>query len=742
MNVLPTGPDSLSNETLLKRYFEDMRQWNFDIAYSAFYAFPFKELKGSYKRLYIDFTEMAHKLGYKACVQIQSTVGYLDDVSMESAQYYLDNSMFIYQHFPGWERKNFFGSFASKEWLNYIKEVARILKSYGFDWVVFEEPMYRVDIPGTKDAFYEEFKKRYPNIQYPTRQDESLSYLLVQKLKRDILVEFYEKLSRYSKEIGYEKMGIMPWFFSPTFENTPSESWNSCCDIGRLTFLKDLDFIVVRMQPDNVYAWAMIDTNGESLPRLGYLEVLAHSLGKPIIAVNNPTNEHHSSIDGKECLLPLNYFKKYTLSAMAGAPNGMTRHWYPKNYDEDSERMKFMQETNKYISRLGKASSPIAFVFSYNGISHILPKSWKDVWKSYWNFARKLLYEEKIPFLTFFGETLQESLKRHPEVKVIVLNEYFPISKEEIDLLKKWINEDSSRRLLYFGGRWGYRYDFKVLYNDFTYLLPEMTELFGIDSEKEIEIIATDNYVEIEFTKGGEVDAFLGKRSVIHCAGHCSPKFKKSKSLETLYRTERDGLPLITSYKYGSGGLALFCGIPLDGELEFDLAKILRYLLKHTNKDNAVSTIIEEASRGILHNITQNGYIVISNCDDEKGYYRMNGVGKQIFDVKKRKFVKSEKRVSILPLYFHIYRLVKDCENVIDLENMVYLEKIISLRNKEIIIFFPDNNYCIKILTKKLPVTIIVEGKKVKYEFRKASGYYEVMVSELPKRLIEMGLIF
>jgi len=742
MNVLPTGPDSLKNKALLKRYFEDMKRWNFDVAYSAFYAFPFKELKGSYKERYIAFTEMAHKCGFKACIQIQSTVGFSDDVSLKYAQHYLDNSVYIYQHFPGWGRKNFFGSFASNGWLEYIKEIATIFRGYGFDWVVFEEPMYRVDIPGTKDAFYKEFMKRYPNVKYPTRQDESLSYLLVQKLKRDILVEFYDTLAVYSKKIGYEKMGIMPWFFSPTFENTPSETWNSCCDIGRLTFLKDLDFVIVRMQPDNIWANAMMDTGGESLPRLGYLEVLAHSLGKPIIAVNNPTNEHHSSQDMKEKLLPLDYFKKYTLSALAAAPDGMTRHWYPKNYGEDIDRMQFMKETNKYISKLGKAASPIAFVFSYSGISHILPKSWKDVWKSYWNFARKLLYEEKTPFLTFFGETLRESLARHPEIRIIVLNEYFPINKEEILLLKKWISEDSLRRLLYFGGRWGYRYDWKGLYNNFEYYPPEMLELFGIDSNKEVEIVAENDYVEIEFCGNKKADAFWGDKVEIGCAGYCIPAFKKSNALKIFYQKKANKIPLVTSYKYKNGGEALYCGISLDGDLNIDLRNLLIYLLINTGKGFTDFPVIKEASRGILWNITQNNYFVVCNNDDKSGLYKIELTGKDLYDVKKKIFVNSNDTRRIAPLDFHIYRVVGKNENVIDVENIVYLDRVEHLGGEEILSLFPGPGCFVKILLRKLPGNIFVSNQKVRFKSEQLRGGVEIKIKNLPQQLTQIKLVY
>ena len=92
MNVLPTSPDGAASSEQIEQYFTDMKRWNFDVAYTAFYAFPLKEVNGPFKKPYQDFAKYAHDKGYPACVQIQSTVGFLDDVDIENAQYYSDNT--------------------------------------------------------------------------------------------------------------------------------------------------------------------------------------------------------------------------------------------------------------------------------------------------------------------------------------------------------------------------------------------------------------------------------------------------------------------------------------------------------------------------------------------------------------------------------------------------------------------------------------------------------------------------
>jgi hypothetical protein len=681
MNVLPTSPDTANSPQAIDRYFRDMHRWNYDVAYSAFYAFPLKKVEQEYAPLYRAFTARAHELGMKACVQIQSTVAFSDDVALEEGQYYADNTTFTYEHFAGTGKKYFFASFASEAWLAFLKKLTQLFRGYGFDWVVYEEPMYRVDIPGTKDRFYQRFQKEYPDLPYPTRQWDSLAYLRVQELKRHVLLEFYDALTRAAKELGFEKCSTMPWFFSPTFENTPMETWNSCCDVGRITFLPAVDFIVVRMQPDNIYGEAMAASSGESLPRLAYLEALSHSLGKPIIAVNNPTNEHLPPRYEGKTLFPYDFFSRYTLAAMAAAPSGMTRHWYGKDYDRDIQHMELLAEVNRYLPRLGTVSSPIAFVFSYHGIARPLPRGWREVWKTYWNFARPLLYYAGLPFLTFYADSLTECLEHHPEVRVIVLSEYFAVGPEERELLRRWLQGRPARRLVYFGGRNGYRYDGQGLYSDFTPRPPEILSLFGIDSEMQVETIALEDSVEIEFVGSNHQDAMLGARSAFACYGYGCPVFDSQVQHEILYRSTHDRTPIITRVRHGSqGGYALYVGCSLDGDnLGLDFSKILTYLLQDGHAEVETQfpfPVVTEHSHGLLWNQTQSGYLVIANCSGKQGRYRIAERVPALWDAKHKRLLSPPYEFELEPLSFHVYRMVSEHSKLLDVEGMVYLTRI------------------------------------------------------------------
>jgi hypothetical protein len=743
MNVLPTSPDGTGTPELLEQYFRDMKRWNFDVPYSAFYAFPLEEVRGRFKKPYRDFVLMAHDRGYPACVQIQSTVGFLDDVGLENAQYYSDNSTYVYQHFQSYGRKNFFGSFAAPGWLDYIKSITEILRSYGYDWVVFEEPMFRVDIPGTKDKLYECFRQNFPDLEYPTRQDESLPYLRLQELKSSVLVDFYRKLCAFARDIGYLKCGIMPWFFVPTFENTPMETWNTCCPINKLTFLDDLDFIVVRMQPDNIYAQATIASCGEAIPQISYLENLAQNLGKPILAVNNPTNEHiHLSADTPDNLLPYEYFARYTLAAAAAVPHGMTRHWYRKDYYRDNKHMDLMAETNRYLTRMGSPHSPIALVFSYSAMNRTVPRPWTETWKSFWFLAHKLLYEERYPGLIFYADTLEQSLRLHPETKILIFNEYFSIPTHEVDLVEKWLSSDPSRRLLFIGARNGYRFQPDSLYHHFEPKSPEILRLFGCDPDKSVRTVSPGEIVTLLAAERNEHSAFLGSPIAVRCHAYGVPPITDESGVEILYTAGVEKAPVVFKYNTQKGGYALFVGLSTDGlNNDLPLRRILDSLLETPHAPESGYPILRNSSSGILWNRTSNGFLLVSNCDEKPGSYDISiNPSTGIWDVRKETFMDARNAIAISPLDFHVLKILEQGARLLDVEGQIYLTEITESRKYLGIRGFMNKPLTLKLLEK--PVSMTLDGKDIEFSCEKREEFYIIGVKPNTTGDLEVALIF
>lgn len=674
MNILPTGPAAEGDSTWNERYFSDLRRWNFDIAYNSFYAMPMRLVVGEYAGSYRSFAERAAKEGVPACVQIQSVVANSEDVPLTETQRYSDNTFHLYEHFQGMGKVFHFASFASRPWLEFLKKLTGVFRDFGYDWVVYEEPMLHTDIPGQDDPIRARFKEVHPNLQFPTRQSETPEYLALQALKRDTLVGFYDELTSYARSIGFTKIGLMPWFFTPTFENTPPETWNTCCDTGRLTHLKNMDFIVVRMQPDNIYAQAMIAATGESTPTLAYYECLAHQLGKPIIMVNNPTDEHRPERHRESSLIPYPFFQRYTLSVAAACPQGMSRHWYGKNYGEDLEHMALMTQVNDVLRRLSPPASEIAFVYSHAGASHVWPKPWRETWRAYWTFARNMVEKHRMPFLTFFAETLRESLEKHPETRIVVLNENFPIPPEETEFLEEWVSGDAARHLVYFGGRDGYRWSHDTLHTHYTMRPPEMARLFGINIDKPVEPIYGDSTCVLEVTADNAQPVF-GDMMRVSASCLCRPAL--TVNAEAVYVAGENRAPVIVRRRYKGGGDAWFVGLPLEANrLDFPFRTLFSALLGQVSQLPGSASVIDQAEGDVFFNVTQNGYLVVANCGTGQASVRLDET-RYVYDVQER--TRGDvRKINLEPLSLKVMRFISDQTLLYDVRNAIYIMKIVE----------------------------------------------------------------
>ncbi|MCX7919136.1 MAG: hypothetical protein N3A72_05915 [bacterium] len=717
MNVLPTGP--LPNKRSIKTYYKDMARWNFDIAYAGYYAFPWKETVGKLKSFYLEFTKEAHHRNMPAIIQIQSTVAFLDDIPLTEAQFYLDNTPHMYAHFSEWGLKNFFASFASEIWLTYLQKLTKLfIQEYKFDWIVFEEPMYIVDIPGTKDRFYSVFKQKYPNLPYPTKHLETVGYVKVQELKQEIQLQFYSRLTKYAKKIGAKKVGIMPWFFSPTHENTPTETFHTACSTGRMVMLPSLDFVVVRMQPDNIYADAMLNTSGEALPRLYYLESLAHSLGKPVIVVNNPTNEHPTPQYPSERLIPVDYFKRCTLAIAASAPNGITRHWYGKHYEQEKNQMELYTSVNEILPRLGYPQSAFAFVYSHRAHWHTLPLKPFEVWKNYWHIARALLFDYKFPIHTFYAETIAECLKLNPQVQVLIFDEYFPLTKEEVLIVEQWWNAQPNRMLIYFGSGNGYSpHSNRIGLHPDILEAPYILGLFGITPpvtiktkqgiSRFIEPEITDFGIDLTFTGTSFTqDGFWGKELNIAAPQVAKVELADTMNTEIFY-TGTGNLPVVTMRTNEIKNKAMFVGLSLLWERGLPpLRELIRYVNNRLNLHRWVTNM----SEGILWSRNKWNYLILSNIENEPGMatVQLPNYGK-LWDVRTRRFMVEETQRSEniqkthvdIPGYdFRVFRYVDYYDQVIDIYGMTSVTEFVS-ENKQT---------SIQLFTKQ-PVTLILKSK-------------------------------
>ncbi|MGE5675968.1 MAG: hypothetical protein ACM3XM_19135 [Mycobacterium leprae] len=678
MNVLPTGLLTSAEER--RHYFEAMDRLGFDVAYTAYYGNPLRRFQAEELSHYRAFAADAGARRRIPCAQIQSLVASLDDLPVAEAQHHADNSPRVE---AGSRRLH--ASFASRAWLEHLKQVTRALvQECGFRWVVYEEPFWAVDVPGPGDRFYQVFRERYPDLPYPVTPPAALvkpdsdwlrlnsdrnpgllnevrsahraameteSYLAVQQLKQDVMVEFFRELTAYARSVGAEQVGIMPWFFVPTTENSAAATAQASCPTGRLAALKDLDFLVVRMQPDNLYVHchplnALTNENGECHPRLAYVETLAHHLGKPVITVSNPTNERNWDdwpggrvVDG---VLPAAFHRQYLLAAMAAAPNGLTRHWYQKRAEtglDTTVHDDFQATVNRHMNRLGDPRLEVAFLFSYRGTCHAAPLANYQVWDQFWAVAEELALRRHMPLGLLCAEALAEGVAVPPAVRVVLVSGLYPPDDAAWAALVHWWEAAPGRTLLVAAG----------------------TEAYGVRPDQ------------------------TGLRPLAEALPWVAAFFAAGD-----YRTGPHGNKALWLHAD-----ATQCREALAGQV----------------CDATPPPPVLEASWDVLWSQTQRGYLVLSNLTPSVGVARL-APGLRLWDVRRRRWhERGGDWLALAPLEFELLRQVPAGSPLLDVEGAVRVDRLAesatAVRVGALV------NEALTFCLSRLPEQVVVDGAAV-----------------------------
>ncbi|MHB9037636.1 MAG: hypothetical protein ACYC64_13295 [Armatimonadota bacterium] len=715
MNALPVGPLQVADADQRQRYFDDFERWGFEIAYNAFQAVPYDDVVGALKDAYTGFVTEAHKRGYPACIQIQSTICAGDKVGLEEAQYDINN---IPQK---WGENGFYASFASEAWKDYLKRLITLfVRQYGFDYVVFEEAPSKVDISGSKDQFHAKYVADNPGVRYPDMREETTEYLLVQQAKAVVIEDFYKDLVAHAKSVGAKKAGVMPCSFIPTVENTPECAPNTSCNISRIARIPDLDFLVVKMQPDNILAENM-RTDGEMTksPMLSYIEVLAHALGKDVIAVSNPTNEQ---ADGCP-LIPLEFFTDATISSLAAAPCGFTRHWYGQNYGKDDAYMEVLCQAADAARRLGRPKSPVAFVFSYSGLRHADPLTCETVFSHYWALAKQMAFEAHIPMLTFHAETLDRDLMEHPEVQLLVFEEHFPLTMEQMLVIRNWWQSTERRAAIAFGSGAGYSADPNLPgLQPCAGSFPGILELIGIRQEEGMTITFDEPVVPNDVSRVRR-SAFLseGEPTKLHRVADARRIFGSRANI--LYELEVDDakVPVVAEWRDRST-LAVFCGFGLSSETASMAEKAIYYALREVN---APTLMIDSCSDGVLWNINASDYVILSNVSGNEGHATGRPGRANFWDVREQRMLPDGiPDIRIAPHSFQLYRVVGRRSKFFDVQGALCLRRLTDGAGRAEIELLAGRKTVL--VLRNSPKEIQVDGKACTISQEVVGGVYYV----------------
>ena len=304
-----------------------------------------------------------------------------------------------------------------------------------------------------------------------------------------------------------------------------------------------------------------------------------------------------------------------------------------------------------------------------------------------------LLFEHKLPCLTFYADNLENCLKNHPEVNMLILNAWFPISEEETSMLESWLEKSPGRKVIYLGGDYGYTYSLETsIYQWDKRRGPEMLALFGADPLS-IKPFRRDDRITLEKVSN-QTEFNLGNEITLKTSGIGKINFT-DETVEILYKDKYSGSPVITKRKVGKGE-AWYVGISLDGSELGEMASKgcspfpLKELILKNQVDDEYPLVLEAAS-GVLWNRTQAGFLILSNTWETSAKIKLRKTKNNYWNCKTGAWVENEE-IEIEPLDFAVLRIVPENSPLLDILEVCSITKLVEKGNHLRIegTFFPD----------------------------------------------------
>lgn len=700
MNALPVQPQQVADGDQRLRYFDVLDRWGFEIAYCVFSASNYGNIDGL-RNSFAGFVTEAHKRGYPACVQIQSSIFPVSKIGIEEAQYDIQNNPVSVKD------DCYLASFASDIWKNYLKDLTSLFtKQYGFDYVVFDEPIISVDIPGSEDRFYANYVADNPNVKYPESNEETTEYLEVQEAKAKCINEFYSDLVDHAKSVGAKKTGIVSASFIPSADEASKLS----CNTGQIAQIPGLDFLIAKA------------CQGGRAAEHSYIEVMANALGKDLVVLCNPVEESNGSLG----LASFDIYRNQVLSSLAAGPCGFARGWYSQDYGDDSSHMELLANAAGTARRLGRPKSPVAFVFSCSGTRHAKPLTYRGVFSHYMALAEQMAFNAHVPMLTFHADTLDKDLNEHPEVQLLVFEEHFPMSIEQMLVIRKWWQSSEKRSAIMFGSGIGFNADTNLPGPQPCALSqPGVFELIGLRQEEDL-TINFDDPIELKDVSRVRRSAFLGEEPVkVKQIADVRRVFGSRASV--LYEVDAQDIkvPVVAEWRDRST-LAVFCGFGLSSETASMAEKAIKYVLREVGAPNS---LIDSCSQGVLWSENESNYLILSNTSERDGSATARPGRANLWDVMEERLLPDgDPQIKMAPHSFKLYRVVGRRSKFYDVQGALCMRKLMDGSGRAEIELLAGQKTVF--VLRSSPREITVDGKPCTVSQEVKNGVYYVTLQQ------------
>ena len=719
MNALPVELRKIVDADGIPAYFRDLERVGFDVAWINFRADEFHSDVERHRQACLDFAAEARRVGCPACIRIPTMICSTAHLGVQEAQYDFSN-----KHLSSGP-ESFYASPASDAWKERVKGLVTLfIRDLDFDWVVVEEPAFLVDVPGTKDRLHGRFSEAHPDEAYPSSTEETSEFLMVQQLKADVAAGFCLDIAAHAKELGAKRVGVVPQTFLPSARAKAERIPRTAADLGRIAQSADVDFLVTGMDPSSVLSGAvLLDGEPAKSPDVYYAEVAAHSLGKPVIVTVSP-----AAGTALAAQMPPNFCTDVVMSSLAAGAVGFIGVGCDNDAGEGKCCEKAVCDAASCSARLGHPFSPAAFVFSDSGGRHAPPNDYETVFRHYWAFAKGMATRAHMPLLTFHSESLQTSLAQHPEVRVLIFEEHFPMSVEQMLVIRDWWETPERRVIVAFASGEGLSADPGYPgARPCTQSLPGVLELIGLKQDADQLSYAHERPIGARDVSRVRRSAFLQSDTDTTFGKVADVRRVFGSRASILYEADLDDprIPIVAEWK-DRATLAIFCGFGLDKDTAHAAELAVGYALRETN---SLIDVVAECSDGLIWNINRHGYLILTNTSDKKG----TAVGKAdrstFWDCRQQKMLPDGDAVfSVAPHSFEMYRVVGRRSKFFDITGVSYLRSLMDGAGRADIDILAGKQTTL--VLRNVPREVTVDGKSCAVAQEVVNGAYHMTLQQ------------
>ena len=495
--------------------------------------------------------------------------------------------------------------------------------------------------------------------------------------------------------------------FAPDYHNESSPDI-ICCDIGRITRIDEFDYIVARTRHCNKHSMQMSNACWNC-----YIEVLTYSSAKPVMVIECPQNGMYDSV--KET--------RAVLASLSASPAGFIAN----EWKSVSEEPPILVEASKYCSRLGQPKSSVAFVFSDNGTKHAPPYNYERVFKQFWNLTVKMASSIKQPILVFYAETLKADIARHPEVKVLVIEEHFPINLENMMVIRDWWQSNEKQAVIAFGSGEGFSAEMDMPgLQPSAKAFPGVLELIGLSQAEPRQIVLNEKLV-LDDVSRIKRSSCLGDELEFEVSGIANLRRVFGSRANVLYEATigEEKIPVVAEWRDRTT-LALFCGFGIFNNTLDAAEKILKYALKDVD---AKQQILFNISDNLLWSENKNEYIVACNLSDEDGAASINIGRADLWDCIDQNIADiSDGQIHVKPNNFKVFRIVGRRSKFLDVLGVTSLNDLIDGAGRAELNIYAGKSTTLVLRTP--PKEVLVDGRITPTTNELVNGNYNVTLRQ------------